>query len=386
MNLEGRIDIHLKRRAGQALDVCVQSSRPQVAQRLMAGRTPTEAADLAGMVFSLCGRAQRIAVEVACAAANATGVQATPAQAGKVLAEMAQEHAWRLLLDWPTRQGLATDPARLIGLRRHSDDPPALADTLNAVLTDVLLGEAAEAWLARFETPDPLAAFDTWAGARATPLAGLFADLAVDQGMGPKKIPDMGRSGLPLLPTLARLDHAAALDLARRAIDQPDFCRQPVWQGTPAETGAIARCFDQPPLSAWLAARGRGVGARMLARLLELARLPTRLRCPDGTVVRGWHLAATPGEETPDSRLGMAGVETSRGLLLHIVRLTGGKIDQYRILAPTEWNFHPEGPLAQALADLPMFDEMPEEMAARARQVALSLDPCVEYALTTESA
>ena len=47
----------------------------------------------------------------------------------------------------------------------------------------------------------------------------------------------------------------------------------------------------------------------------------------------------------------------------------------YRIVAPTEWNFCPGGPLASALADAPAVDET----AARrlATRLVHSLDPCV---------
>lgn len=365
-SLEGRIDITLKRRDGRIAEACIVSSRPQVAQRLMAGRAPAEAANLAGMIFTLCGKAQRIAAEAAFEAALGTMVDAETdvARQRKVLAELALEHAWRLMLDWPSRQGVAADPVQLLTLRRVGEDAFALADALDSVLAGPLLGEPAEAWLARCAGPEPLAAFDAWASARTTPLAGLFADL----GTGI----DLGVSRLPLLPALDRLADDDALSLARAGLDTPEFCARPTWAGAPAETGAIARCHDRQPVAAWLAARGRGVGARMLPRLLELARLPARLRRPDGGLVRAWRV---------DDSTGMAGVETSRGLLLHIVRLDDGQVGQYRIIAPTEWNFHPDGPLAQALAGLPDGTDV----TAAARQIALSLDPCVDYALTNEA-
>jgi len=83
-------------------------------------------------------------------------------------------------------------------------------------------------------------------------------------------------------------------------------------------------------------------------------------------VVRSWALS---------ENLGMAGVETSRGLLIHVVRLNEGKVADYRIIAPTEWNFHPAGPLAQALAGL----GPGAGLEAVARLVSQSLDPCVAY-------
>ena len=96
MNLEGRIDIRLQRRGDAPATVAIHSTRPQLAQRLMAGRTPEEAAHLAGLVFSLCGKAQRVAAEAACAAAAGRLPDAAGSreQDAAVLLELAQEHAW----------------------------------------------------------------------------------------------------------------------------------------------------------------------------------------------------------------------------------------------------------------------------------------------------
>jgi hypothetical protein len=44
--------------------------------------------------------------------------------------------------------------------------------------------------------------------------------------------------------------------------------------------------------------------------------------------------------------VGRALVETARGLLMHEIVLDGERIADYFIVAPTEWNFHPQGPLA----------------------------------------
>ena len=388
MNLEGRLDIRLTRHADAPATVSIHSTRPQLAQRLLAGRTPEEAAHLAGLVFSLCGKAQRVAVQAACEAAQ--GRLPDPATSRDretaVLLELAQEHAWRLLLDWPEQSGaelgISPDMPSLLRLRQSAEslrfsayesgvplagaaaDPPRFAETLDALLRTPLLGEPAATWLAR-----DLAGFDAWRRAAGTPTARLFGEL----GEGA----DRGISQARLLPPLGRLSDQEVTDLARRALADPVFCAQPLWHDAPAETGAIARLFEHPLLTAWIAQRGRGAGARLLARLLELAALPARLAAclPDAgpALVRAWHL----GENA-----GLAGVETSRGLLLHGVQLREGKVAQYRIVAPTEWNFHPAGPLFQALSGL----EPGGDLAAHARLVAQSLDPCVAFAIEVNNA
>jgi uptake hydrogenase large subunit len=367
--LEGNIEVSLTLTGEGRIGVEIRSSRPQVAQRLMAGRTAEGAAEVAGLVFSLCGRAQRVAAEAACAAAQGRPVGAgeRQGQAARVLQELAQEHAWRLFLDWPGRQGQVPDVANLLRLRQAAGDQDRFATVLADLVETALLGEPVETWLGR-----DLAGLDAWRRAGRTTAARLFASLG--GGM------DLGVSRAPLLPSLADLTDTEPTDLGRRALAEPGFCAQPLWEGGPAETGSLARVGAQPILAAWLGApdgghgRGRGAGARLLARLVELALLPRWLGAGGPEVVRAWRL----GDNT-----GVAGVETSRGLLLHAVRLEAGLVVDYRILAPTEWNFHPQGPLAEGLEVLGLGSdpESDQDLYAQARLIAQSLDPCVTLSL-----
>lgn len=359
--LEGRLEIILTLGERGVASARIHSTRPQVAQTLMAGRTTEQVARLAGIVFSLCGKAQSLAAQTACAAARNETASADAHVA--VWAELAREHTWRLLINWPQLAGLAPDPASLLLLRQAGErDAEALATVLDRLLVGRLLGEPAGDWLAR-----DASGLADWIAAGATPVARLFAGLPTDLVDGR----DLGVTRLPLLPPLESLGPTGLAELARQALDLPAFCAQPRWGAAPgssAETGAIGRSQSEPWIREWQAQRGRGSGARMLARLLELARLPQRLRQGAPAPVAAVTLA--PG-------VGAAGVETSRGLLLHAVQLTGDRVGQYRILAPTEWNFHPDGPLAQALQAL----SAGPELEARARLVAQALDPCVNYGL-----
>ena len=75
---------------------------------------------------------------------------------------------------------------------------------------------------------------------------------------------------------------------------------------------------------------------------------------------------------------GFGAAETARGILLHFVQLDGeGRVAGYRIVAPTEWNFHPEGAFVRGMAGVAA------RSADAARQAAAlmahALDPCVAY-------
>jgi uptake hydrogenase large subunit len=361
--LEGRIQVSLTLVGVGPVGVEIRSTRPQVAQGLMAGRTPAGVAELAGLVFSLCGRAQRVAAEAAGAAALGRTLDAAqrPGQTARVIEEIAQEHAWRLLLDWPGQQGQAPDAASLVRLRQAAGDPERFGAVLADLVETVLLGEPASAWLGR-----DLAGLDAWRRAGLTPTARLFGGL----GQGP----DLGIAVASLLPALMDLTDAQAADLGCRALAEPGFCAQPSWQGERAETGALARVGANPLVAHWLGQRGRGAGARLLARLVELALLPGWLAGRGPEVVRAWRLG---------DNIGLAGVETARGLLLHVMRLEAGLVADYRILAPTEWNFHPQGPLSEGLHGLRLGSqpESERDIEAQARLIAQSLDPCVALSL-----
>jgi Ni,Fe-hydrogenase I large subunit len=79
-------------------------------------------------------------------------------------------------------------------------------------------------------------------------------------------------------------------------------------------------------------------------------------------------LTLVPGE-------GLGAVQTARGLLLHRVRLADGRVAHYQIIAPTEWNFHPEGALVCGLRGLVTDDGAVLDRSARLAVQAL--DPCV---------
>lgn len=71
----------------------------------------------------------------------------------------------------------------------------------------------------------------------------------------------------------------------------------------------------------------------------------------------------------------------ARGLLVHWLCVDAqGRVERYGVLAPTEWNFHPQGAAAQVLRALDAKQPAPQLAAAAAVLVA-AFDPCVDYEL-----
>ena len=78
----------------------------------------------------------------------------------------------------------------------------------------------------------------------------------------------------------------------------------------------------------------------------------------------------------------LAQIEAARGRLIHAVAVVGETVTDYRILAPTEWNFHPQGRLAQALAGLDGKDD--NSLRSQAALLIEAVDPCVGYQLRVQ--
>ena len=233
-----------------------------------------------------------------------------------VLAEALREHLWRLLLDLPPLLGL-----------------PPLKDEF----------AAAVAWLARDERA-PIAALldDERIAALAQRLDGL---------------PDGEDAAARFLPPLDA-------DASRKAWPRLDaaFCVQPDWLGEAAETGALARRGG---------AAGGACAQRWRARLAELH------DWAGGAAKVGAGGTASSTSVAPGS--GRALVETARGLLMHEIVLDGDSVADYFIVAPTEWNFHPRGPLPRWLLGRDASDR--EALGSLVARCVAALDPCVRWEL-----
>lgn len=161
------------------------------------------------------------------------------------------------------------------------------------------------------------------------------------------------------------------------------WCKAPRLGGRVAETGALARqVVTGHPLARDLVRRdGGNVTARVVARLLELARLIPAMESWSQQLRPGepYYVNAPPMPESADS---FALIEAARGSLGHWLSIRRGRLRNYQIIAPTTWNFSPRdaqgtpGAVEQALVGTPANDTA-GAVAPAVYHVVRSFDPCM---------
>jgi uptake hydrogenase large subunit len=160
--------------------------------------------------------------------------------------------------------------------------------------------------------------------------------------------------------------------------DRDAFIAQPTWDGQPHETGALPREVHRPLIADLTRRHGNGLMTRLAARLSELARLPARI----AAALNGLDPDLAPPLAMPKgTSAGIGQIEAARGRLIHRIEIDSGQVVGYQILAPTEWNFHPDGVLVRGLQGLPAGTELHTLVALAIEAV----DPCVGYRIQTSS-
>lgn len=350
-----RIDVTVSR--GQVCAVELTGSRPQGLSRMFVGRRPEDAPVLAGQLFSLCGFSQSIAARLAVlrAAGLAMDTDERRTAAAGLLAERAFETLRALVLHWPSPRVTSLAATAGVYLRE------ALAAS-QKIIAEARAGSRSFGDLAL-----PPARLERAATALGIPLQGsipatgtlcaAILDETRQERIFRRRRPD----------SLTSRDDEEVLN---HLVRETGYAALPYLTGRVAETGAYARlCASAVPDEPYLA-------ARLLARLEDVRLcLDLQLAIAEGEDI---DLAPLTGDGTCPNAGGYGVVECARGRLYHQAEIgDNGLIGAYRILAPTEWNFHPAGPFVETLLSCRIGEGESGHKAVS--QLAALFDPCVAF-------
>lgn len=363
VSLAGKIIVGVEHIDGCIRKVSVQSSRPTELTRLLEGKGPKEAVGRVPLLFSLCSCAQTIAALTAIESATGRTVDTQVQQARKLLllAETTKELGLRLGRDWLDDASLLHLPELLnwfVDFRTHlswsmqlDPCPPDARFPLSRFISEL------EAMLKLISGPDELQFKEAvYAQSKTHPIGKAVADLSERY------------DGFNLGPGCPEMDLSSDyLDWQLHQQGQR-FCAFPQGEGGCFETSIWTRNSKRSMIKESGLLTINPIAMRFLALLLELKAMPHRL------------LQVDSEELIRSDKPGFAWVEAARGALIHRVTMSSQngdeQIDQYRIIAPTEWNFHPQGTLVSMLEGV----KVPADQAADlVGKLILSVDPCVAY-------
>jgi Ni,Fe-hydrogenase I large subunit len=390
VNVEGEILIQLSCQQERIQKVAVRSSRPLQLTHLFEGKSVQELLGIVPMLYSVCATAQASAAVQACRQAMDIDVNSSlkTAESMLVTMETAREHLWRILIDWsnqvdvPVNRSLVASLAHLLpqakqacfkdsdlftlqpNLKLDQERFSSVIEQLAKTLADSIFSRSSADWYALTSVEE----FDAWLEVTSTPAALLLRRIRDNQSA---QLADAGCHILPTFDPQAICQRLAAEDADR-------FIAAPDWKGDVFETTPLTRTVAHPLLQQLATRYGYGLLTRMVARLLELASIPARLRDQLQALVSG---PVDTESESPKlgAQEGLGVVEAARGRLVHRAVVDKGVISGYQILAPTEWNFHPRGVVAKGLLTLPV-----TTLATLKQQADLfinAVDPCVGYRL-----
>lgn len=354
-----------------AKDAAIVTTRAPLAARLLRGTSAAATPAKLGALYALCGNAHSLTAQLAIDAALGVREQPTWKESIALKAETMREHARRIWLDWPRLFGAASPDAKAMSALRacplFQESSMPDAPTMRSWVEREFLGESLPAWLQCWRA-DAHCCLDCWTEQGETFPATLLRGIAEDAQQWEDR-------AIPLLP------HARPEAMRRiaQAIDADEtFEMMPSWQGSQCSTGSWTRLASADSS----AARDvRGAWLRLGARVAELAALGSDMQPPLALGA----LRTSAGEA-------IAWCEMARGLLLHRVRIEQegqeATIADYRIVAPTEWNFHPQGVVAASLARMPAArtDAQRAQASRRIGVLAAAFDPCVNYQIGFEHA
>ncbi len=375
---EGRVTVRLDRH--NSGDVDIQLDQPGNINRLLIGCRPDAALQTITALFSLCRTAQAHAAVTALEQAAGIRVSGPTAAARQALTDMEtlREHVLRIAIDWARLVG---ETPQLAGFRCVMTLETGLAECLSeegrlfsiggvaapAGAETLAIVEKAEQMLEGLIFNEPLVTWRRRCGWSEILDWAQSADTAAARLLNRVVEADWREAGHA---QLVALRDPSVLDIdawLRRDPDMPTTLPGRRTMDTP-ETTVFSRQADDPML-AGLA--GNGLGCRLVARLLELARLPARIRWLIGGAS---HEPRRFGASRPG--IGVAAVEAARGLLIHAVELDSNRIRACRIIPPTLWNFDTNGIARRCLSRIVGSER---ERLEQAHLLVSAIDPCVAH-------
>ncbi len=390
MPIEGEIKISVVARSGQVEAVSITSTRPLHITKLFAGKSIDSVADIMNAIYHLCNTAHRFAFLRLLDESTVIKLSQNEIQAYELLLDLEtiREHCFSIASKWSqdTDNIVDTNIINLLAILKEisatlfvNTDPLSLADkelqSFNSIdklilkleqqLQNLLIGSKNNA---EFVFTD-MDSFNDWLK------VGKSKSVTFLNYLQQHQLNEIGN---------VEVSHLPDLDLQEVSIllNNDAYIQRPSYQDTTCETTPYSRQSKHQFIKQLVNVHGNGVLTRAVSQLLEVFELLNKVKRNYRNIESEnisyniqFPVLATSA---------LVQLEAARGRLVHQLCIENEKIKTYQILAPTEWNFHPEGILNHMIKSLNFTDK--EDLISKVRLLVNAIDPCVGYSIEVDYA
>ncbi|CAB5507562.1 hypothetical protein [uncultured Gammaproteobacteria bacterium] len=390
MSIEGKIVIKVVIEASDIKKVLISSSRPLHITQLFAGQSIQKVATTLDALYQLCNTAHRFAFLHLLDKCKVISLSKNEIMACQLLLDLEtiREHCFSIATKWRiddsnkinknivdlfatlreinTTLFLTGNP---LSLEKKTLQPFSGINSLVAKLEQQLMLELvgeqfhSETILSNSEN------FEYWIKTQSSDCALFLHNIQQSQSSG------LGSVDSLFLPNITTEEIITLLN-------DDGFIGQPTYKNICYETTPYSRQKKHPLIQKLSAKYGNGVLSRYASQLLEIFEL---LKGVKHNYVNLYSEDIHYDINTSTVvNTAVVEVEAARGKLMHSLTIQGEEIKSYRILSPTQWNFHPQGVLKQMIQSLDFQNK--QDLVNKITLLTNAIDPCVGYTIEINNA
>ena len=385
MPIEGEIKINVVARFAKVESVSIVSSRPLYITKLFTGKSISNVADIIDKLYQICNTAHRFAFLRLLDESAVINLSQNEILAYQLLLdlEIIREHCFSIASKWSQDADNSVDTNIINSLATLKEisatlfansDPLSLENKklqefnridklilkLEKQLKVLLLGSQSKS-ISEFADFDN---FNAWLQTCESRSATFLNYLQQHQL---NKLGNVETFHLPDLDT----KYISAL------LNNDEFIQRPSYRNIICETTPYSRQSGHPLIKQLVNIHGNGLFTRAVAQLLEALELLSGVKY-NYTNIKSETISYSI-QSPIDESSALVQLEAARGRLIHQLNIQDKQINSYQILAPTEWNFHPEGVLNNMIKSLSFTDK--EDLINKIKLLVNAIDPCVGYSV-----
>jgi coenzyme F420-reducing hydrogenase alpha subunit len=390
MPIEGEIKISVVARSGQVESVSITSTRPLHITKLFAGKSIDSVADIMNAIYHLCNTAHRFAFLRLLDESTVIKLSQNEIKAYELLLDLEtiREHCFSIASKW-NQDAEATVNSNIINLLSTLKEINATlflnTDPLSLVDKELQAFDSIEILTLKLEQQlqNLLLGFKCNAESVFKDINSFNNWLKVGKSQGATFLNYLLQHQLNKIGNI-EVFHLPDLDPKNISdfLYNDAYIQQPNYQDITYETTPYSRQSNHQLIKQLVNINGNGVFTRAASQLLEVFELLNKVKCNYRNIeteIISYNFQF-PVHETS----ALVQLEAARGRLVHQLSIKDEKIKSYQILAPTEWNFHPEGVLNHMIRSLNFTDK--EDLISKVKLLVNAVDPCVGYSVEIDHA